>query len=189
MILARPLVRPTLLPLAVGATLSSALREEFRLPLALKWPNDILVGGAGRPMRKLCGILTDEVLSPTLGRAVVVGIGVNVTFDRETFSPALGERVAALEEYVSPAPPLERVESIAVDSVDLAGRMLSSTEGARQARELCSSLLHGVGQRVSVDGHAAGTIEALGDDGELWLTTSTDRVAIWAGDVRVEEGR
>jgi len=188
-VLPRPSEHAGLLPLTIGARLTSALHERFALPLALKWPNDILVGEPGQPMRKLSGILADEVASPTLGRAVVAGVGVNVRLDRATVPSALRERVASLDEYLSPAPTLDEVETIVVNSAIGAVRWLSSPEGAGPARDLCRKWLYGVGRPVTVDGQPAGTLERLGDEGELWLTTSSDRVSIWAGDVRVEENR
>jgi len=157
------------------------------VPLALKWPNDLLVRVAGRPPRKLSGILTDEVTSPTLGRAIVAGVGVNVRLPHESLPASLADRVAALDEFVSPPPELDDVEQIVSRSALGAVEWLSSTGGVPEARALCRKLLYGVGRPVSVDGEPAGTLAELGDEGELWLTTATDRVAIWAGDVRVEE--
>jgi BirA family biotin operon repressor/biotin-[acetyl-CoA-carboxylase] ligase len=186
-VLPRPREHPGLLPLTVGAVLASALRKEYAVPLALKWPNDLLVVETGRLPRKLSGILTDEVASPTLGRAVVAGIGVNVRLDRESISSPLSERTAALDEFVSPPPRLEEVEALVVASALGAAQRLSSADGARTARALCRELLYGVGRPVTVDGQPTGTLEALGDEGELWIAASNDRVAIWAGDVRVEE--
>ncbi|MGD1099757.1 MAG: biotin--[acetyl-CoA-carboxylase] ligase [Thermoplasmata archaeon] len=188
-LLPRPSEHPGLLPLTVGARLASALRDVYSVPLALKWPNDLLVREPDRPPRKLSGILTDEVASPTLGRAVVAGVGVNVRLDRGSLPSPLSESVAALEEFVSPPPELEDVEALVVAAALGAAHWLSSEEGARRARDLCRELLYGVGRPVTVDGRPAGTIEALGEEGELLLATSTDRVAIWAGDVRVEEAR
>jgi len=185
-VLRRPSEHPGLLPLTIGARLASALYERFALPLALKWPNDILVGEVGQPMRKLSGILADEVASPTLGLAVVAGVGVNVRLERETVPATLRGRVASLDEFVSPAPTLEEVEAIVVNSALGAARGLSSPEGVRPARELCRKWLYGVGRPVTVDGQPAGILEGLGDEGELWLATPTDRVAVWAGDVRLE---
>ncbi len=185
-VLSRPRDHGGLLPLTVGAVLASALRKEYSVPVVLKWPNDLLVLEPGRHPRKLSGILTDDVASPALGRAVVAGVGLNVRLDRNSLSSSLAERVAALDEFVTPPPPLEEVEALVVESALSAAQRLFSDDGARKARDLCRELLYGVGRRVTVDGRPAGTLEALGDEGELWITTSTDRVAIWAGDVRVE---
>ncbi len=186
-VLPRPTEHPGLLPLTVGAQLASALRHAYRVPLVLQWPNDLLVHEDGRAVRKVSGILTDEVASPTLGHACVVGVGVNVRLDRASVAPHLASRVAALDEFLSRPPRLEEVERIVFDSATRASSWLSSPPGVRRARELCRELLYGVGRRVSVDGAPAGTIAALGDEGELVVTTETDRVAVWAGDVRVEE--
>jgi BirA family transcriptional regulator, biotin operon repressor / biotin---[acetyl-CoA-carboxylase] ligase len=186
-VLRRPHEHPGLLPLAIGARLAFALRDEYGLPLALKWPNDILLCEAGRPARKLSWILTDDVGSPTLGRAVVAGIGVNVRLDRNALPVSLGGSVASLDELVSPPPELDRVEAIVVASAFGASEELSRPGGAGPVRELCRRLLYGVGRSVTVDGRPVGTIEGLGEEGELWVATPHDRMAIWAGDVRVME--
>jgi len=183
----RPADHAGLLPLAIGARLASGLTEAYAAPLVLKWPNDVLVRSPGSPPRKLAGILADEVASPALGRAMVAGVGVNVRLDPSILPPPLQDSVAALDEFTASPPAPEEVESIVVDSVVGAAHLLSTAEGARRARALCRRMLYGVGRPVTVDGAPAGTIEALGDDGELWLATPTNRVAIWTGDVRVQE--
>ncbi len=185
--LPRPREHPGLLPLTVGARLASAFRAAYGVPVALKWPNDLLIREDGRTARKLSGILIDEVASPTLGHAAVVGIGVNVRREMGAWPPHLAGRVAALDEFVSPPPRLDEVERVVVTAAEEASDWLSSGTGARRARALCRQLLYGMGRPVTVDGHPAGTITELGEEGELVLTTPTDRVAIWAGDVRVEE--
>lgn len=187
LIVPRPREHPGLLPLTVGARLAVALREAYRVPVALKWPNDIVTLRDDGTSRKISGILIDEVASPTLGHAVVVGVGVNVRRDRAAHPGHLVERAATLEEFVTPPPRLDAVERIVVGSTLEASEWLSSGMGVRRARGLCRRLLYGVGRPVTVDGAPAGTISALGDEGELVLTTPTDRVAIWAGDVRVLE--
>ena len=186
MVLARPAEHPGLLPLAVGGHLVEAFRTDYSLPVSLKWPNDLLVRRADGSMGKLSGILTDEVASPTLGRAAVVGVGVNVRLDRRALPSELGDSVAALDEFVRPAPTLDKVEAQVVRAALGAVQDLSRPGGADRSRALCRTYLYGVGRPVRVDGVPAGTIEALGEDGELWLSTPNDRVAVWAGDVRVE---
>lgn len=47
--------------------------EDFGLSAAIKWPNDVYVGG-----KKICGILIENSFSGAFIRYSVVGIGVNV---------------------------------------------------------------------------------------------------------------
>ena len=54
--------------LAVG----DALQEATGLRTDIKWPNDLLSGE-----RKICGILAEAIETP-VGRAVIVGIGINL---------------------------------------------------------------------------------------------------------------
>ena len=65
------------LSLLVGMAVVDALREGAGLPAALKWPNDVLVGG-----RKICGILSERVDTPG-GDLAVLGIGINVALRAE----------------------------------------------------------------------------------------------------------
>lgn len=68
-----PAARRAWLPLLVGLSLRRAVRRVARLEAALKWPNDLVVGG-----RKLAGILAQVV-----GDAAVVGVGLNVSTRRD----------------------------------------------------------------------------------------------------------
>lgn len=64
------------LPLLAGIALAEVVRDACGVPAALKWPNDLLLGG-GDAWRKGAGILA-EAVSTADGMAIVVGIGVNV---------------------------------------------------------------------------------------------------------------
>jgi BirA family biotin operon repressor/biotin-[acetyl-CoA-carboxylase] ligase len=57
--------------LAVG----DALREAAGVQTDIKWPNDLLSGE-----RKICGILAETIDTPG-GRAVIIGIGINLRPD------------------------------------------------------------------------------------------------------------
>jgi BirA family biotin operon repressor/biotin-[acetyl-CoA-carboxylase] ligase len=61
------------LSLAVGVAVADALRNAAVPGIALKWPNDVLAGGA-----KLGGILIEMVAGAAGSCRVVVGIGLNV---------------------------------------------------------------------------------------------------------------
>src|SRR5699024_478375 len=72
------------LPLVTGLGVADALAEVGGVRPALKWPNDVLVGG-----RKIAGILVEMSTVPAGGDfgvrmpAVVVGVGLNVGLTRE----------------------------------------------------------------------------------------------------------
>jgi BirA family biotin operon repressor/biotin-[acetyl-CoA-carboxylase] ligase len=74
------LLRPTipqdhwpLITFAAALAVADALHEASDLQADIKWPNDLLSGE-----RKICGILAEAIETPT-GRAVIVGIGINLT--------------------------------------------------------------------------------------------------------------
>lgn len=186
-VLAAPDSSSLLLPLALGARLLASFRSRYGVPVAIKWPNDLLVLAAGRPPRKLGGILVDRVASPTLGMAAVAGIGLNVTLARAAVPPELVGYVASLGEFVGPVPELPALEAeVSAIALD-AARSLRTPDGPASAVRLCREMLYGVGRWATVDGRLRGRIVGLGDDGELWLDAGTGRVAIRAGDLRVEE--
>jgi BirA family biotin operon repressor/biotin-[acetyl-CoA-carboxylase] ligase len=68
-----PPARRAWIPLLAGIAVASALRRSAAVDALLKWPNDVLVGGA-----KLAGVLAE-----TRRDAVVVGVGINVSLRRQ----------------------------------------------------------------------------------------------------------
>jgi BirA family biotin operon repressor/biotin-[acetyl-CoA-carboxylase] ligase len=79
-----------LLPLVTGLALAQALERLGARP-ALKWPNDLLLGG-----RKVAGILCESRFVPRGGEAAVIGVGVNVALRAEDFPDELRERATSL---------------------------------------------------------------------------------------------
>ena len=65
------------LPLLTGVAVARALRQQAGVDAALKWPNDVLAGGA-----KLAGILAEQA-----GEAIVMGVGLNVAATRDELPP------------------------------------------------------------------------------------------------------
>ena len=175
----------SLLPLAVGARIGRALQERYGIRSVLKWPNDLLVVDDGTP-RKVCGILVDEVDSPTLGRAAVIGVGLNVSTALSAFPPEVRARIATLAQLVRPTPSLREVEELAAGAAESAADALGHPGGNEAILGECRSALHGVGHRATVDGTLSGVIAALGEEGELWLTTASGPVAVRSGDLVVE---
>lgn len=60
------------LSLVAGVTVASALKESVSIDCQLKWPNDVLIGGA-----KLAGLLIEIPQSSSTSCSVVTGIGIN----------------------------------------------------------------------------------------------------------------
>ena len=105
-----PAARLGWLPLLAGVAVATALREATGVTAVLKWPNDLLAGGA-----KLGGILAEAApASGTGGTAVVVGIGINVDTEPDELPPpgpgpggalaATSLRIAAAARPESSAP-------------------------------------------------------------------------------------
>ncbi|MBL7254842.1 biotin--[acetyl-CoA-carboxylase] ligase [Paractinoplanes lichenicola] len=75
------------LPLLAGVALREAAERVAEVEAALKWPNDLLVGGG-----KCAGILAEVA-----GDAVVVGIGLNVTTRAEELPETTGLPATSLK--------------------------------------------------------------------------------------------
>ncbi len=61
-----------LITLMTAVAVNETLRDACAVETDIKWPNDVLAGD-----KKLCGILA-ETVETAAGRAVVVGIGINL---------------------------------------------------------------------------------------------------------------
>ncbi len=79
------------LTLAVAATTASALNAATKVPLKLKWPNDLQAEG-----QKIAGILIEVKCEPDRVDYMVVGIGINVNQTRTDFPPQLRDRAGSL---------------------------------------------------------------------------------------------
>ena len=67
------------LPLLTGVAIVAAIEAQTGVRASLKWPNDVLAGGAQvSASGKLAGILAEQA-----GDAIVVGVGLNVSASRD----------------------------------------------------------------------------------------------------------
>lgn len=173
-----------LLSLAVAAHLARGLSDRYSVRLGLKWPNDVVDVELARTPRKLAGVLVDNVVTSDGGRALVVGLGVNVRVPRDAFPPRLWPHVTSLSDHLPDPPRVEEVESVAHESVLSAHQVLTTPAGERDTVEACRGLLVGVGREAWIDGHRAGRITSLGPDGELWLEGDAGRIAVRSGELR-----
>ncbi len=89
---ALPARHATPLTLLAGAALAHTVAEAGTTP-RLRWPNDLLVSGAGG-LRKAAGILTEMASDGERVRHIVLGVGLNV--NGLEFPPDLAERATSL---------------------------------------------------------------------------------------------
>ncbi|QEH67619.1 biotin--[acetyl-CoA-carboxylase] ligase [Cellulosilyticum sp. WCF-2] len=78
--LLRPNLEPgitTALAPLVAYSLVATLKEDYHLPVAIKWPNDVIING-----KKLAGILTEIETDGLHIKYVTVGVGINVNMQQ-----------------------------------------------------------------------------------------------------------
>jgi BirA family transcriptional regulator, biotin operon repressor / biotin---[acetyl-CoA-carboxylase] ligase len=95
-ILLRPALAARHLHLVVAAVAlgaAEACRDVAGVAVALKWPNDLLVGD-----RKLAGVLAEVLFDADEVTAVVVGIGLNVNWPRDLPADLAGTATALNHE-------------------------------------------------------------------------------------------
>jgi BirA family biotin operon repressor/biotin-[acetyl-CoA-carboxylase] ligase len=180
------------LPLLAGVAAAAAVRAVAGVDASLKWPNDVLAGGA-----KLGGILAERS-----GGAVVVGIGINVWHGRADLPADAYATSLALESGTA----LDAGAALAAGGPGLRERLLAglldglsrwylawrdqASPGDADACGLraeyarrCATL----GREVTVTMPGAapvhGTAAAVDQTGRLVVRTAAGLVPVTAGDV------
>jgi BirA family transcriptional regulator, biotin operon repressor / biotin---[acetyl-CoA-carboxylase] ligase len=171
-----PPARRAWIPLLAGVAAACALRSAAAVDAWLKWPNDVLVGGA-----KLAGILAEQHRD-----AVVVGVGINVTLGRP--------------DLPGPAATSLLLENAAVlDRTELLGAVLrelehwyrpeaaagDADESGLRAEYLSRCATIGRPVRVELPGGRvlAGIAADVDGGGRLVVRTASGPIPVSAGDV------
>ena len=159
--------------LAVG----DALREAGGVQSDIKWPNDLLSGE-----RKICGILAEAIDTP-VGRAVILGIGINLT--ENAFPPELANVATSVAEASGGPPDREQLLAALLDALS---RWYSLLEEPGQIVDAWSNRSsYAMGKLVQVsngDDIWQGTTCGVEPDGALRLRTASGEIKlVRAGDV------
>jgi BirA family biotin operon repressor/biotin-[acetyl-CoA-carboxylase] ligase len=143
--------------------------------IRVKWPNDLLVGGA-----KAGGILIDSGAAPAGGLWLAVGVGANLAeAPKDTPYPATS--LAAHGAAPRPAEALAALDSGFSRWLDV-----WETQGFEPIRAAWTARAYGLGQPCTVslgDRAINGINEGLDADGALLLRVGGARQRITAGDV------
>jgi BirA family biotin operon repressor/biotin-[acetyl-CoA-carboxylase] ligase len=179
--LARRIRRPArelaALSLVAGVAAVRALRALGVAQAALKWPNDLLAGGA-----KLGGILV-ETRAARGATLAVFGIGINCR-GADELGRRLRRPVACLDQFIA----VDEDEAIAKIALALMAALDAfEAKGFEAARGEWESLHAHAGQRLKIrlaDGRSVTGIAAgLAEDGALSLRTRAGLRAIRSGRV------
>jgi BirA family biotin operon repressor/biotin-[acetyl-CoA-carboxylase] ligase len=155
------------------------------VPLALKWPNDLVAPDGA----KVGGLLLETTIVDERVGSAVIGIGINVNWPRAAM-PA---------EIAAGATSLSDLAGTSVDRADLLDALLDALDAELVAleagvsplpryREACATLGTEVGVETA-DGRVTGRAAEIDDGGALVLETSSGRVALTSGEiVRIRAG-
>jgi BirA family biotin operon repressor/biotin-[acetyl-CoA-carboxylase] ligase len=169
-----------LLTLMAALAVHDALLHACSLQTDIKWPNDVHAGG-----RKLCGILAETVESET-GRAVVIGIGINLS--ESAFPEELKSIATSVEAETEKPVDRELLIEELVRALGKKYEALQSSGGATLTLgEWTERSSYAVGKSVRVElGNETieGITRGLEPDGALRVETVAGKIElVRAGDV------
>ncbi len=181
-ILLRPklaLDRWPLITFVAALATGDALLEASEVQTDIKWPNDLLAND-----RKICGILAEAIETPA-GRAVVLGIGINLT--NQAFPGDLVNVATSVANESGRAAEREAILAALLQALARWYSLLHEPEGAEKIVAAWSSRSsYATGKLVQVtngdetlQGHTCG----VESDGALRLETAQGVQLIRAGDV------
>lgn len=162
------------IPLTTGVAVAEAIEAAANLSVSLKWPNDIVLGN-----KKLGGILCESSTKGPSAWNVIVGIGINVNWEKEHFPGALKNTATSLaieaqhqiDRRVLFTTLLSRLETNYE-------RLLSSDLSSLQSSYVSRSST--IGRHVHVQLATGETIDGfainIGSEGELQVNPSATHV-------------
>jgi BirA family biotin operon repressor/biotin-[acetyl-CoA-carboxylase] ligase len=170
----------SLLPLMAAVAVHDALVDSCGLETDIKWPNDILAES-----RKLCGILA-ETVETSAGRAVVVGIGINLAAD--AFPAELRAVATSVQDATGARPDAEALLHSLIRALMARYESFRASDGPTAVRhEWTRRSSYASGKRVKVacvNEEFAGTTRGLESDGALRVETDAGEIkVVRAGDV------
>lgn len=171
---------PTAVPIHVGLAVARAIEHVTGIHTGLKWPNDVVVPGAG----KVAGILCEGALGDATAEYVIAGIGINVN-QRLDQLPA-DTRGSATSLALVTGREVERAALAAalIDEIRaFAGAAGEPLDGAALLAFTRRDVLRG--HEVLIDGRPAGTAAGIMPDGALGLDTDGRRRIVRGGTVRL----
>jgi len=172
--------RRTLITLAAGVAVASAIRAATGLPAAIKWPNDVVI-----ERRKLAGILVEAVNYGETRGFVVLGVGVNL--QQAAFPVELAARATSIEAETGR--PADRAQVLGEVLASLAEAYADLVAGRFDAilsawRRLASPMWSSVIEWDTPSGVLRGQVEDIDRTGALIVRVGDRLERLIAGEVR-----
>lgn len=184
-LLLRPSFAPDTAPgvtLVMALAVSEAFRRIAKTDTAIKWPNDLVIGG-----KKVCGILTEMSVEMDAINYVVIGVGLNV--NGENFSEELKNKATSLKLETGKV--ISRASLVAETMKYFEEYYASYCEHGNLSGliELYNSRLVSLNREVLVldpKGEFGGISRGINETGELMVEKEDGTVvAVYAGEVSV----
>lgn len=178
-----PLQQAPQLTFLSAVAVAETLNEMCQLHAEVKWPNDILVGGA-----KISGLLNEMNAETEKIHFVILGIGINLNMLTEQFPQELN--YPATSAFLETGKPVDRLLFLQTFLRRLDTYYLElKHQGFAPIRRRWETLCNIMNQQVEVDGGNSivrGTVVGLDVDGALRLQLDNGQVErVLAGDVRI----
>lgn len=173
-----PTDRLGIISITAGLAVAEAITTLTELAPLCKWPNDIILNG-----RKVCGILSESLLTSDNPPAVVIGIGINV--NQTDFPPELHRTATSLAIEAGKA--FERLNVLRA-ILSSFGKWFTFLEVGESEAILAKWEEHSFlrGKEITIDHNGklvkgiAGTIDP---DGSLYIHTDGQDMKVFAGDI------
>lgn len=180
-----PVTSSAAVTLSCGLSLCQVLRQHG-INAQVKWPNDLYLGNA-----KLGGLLTELADNGSGGRALVVGLGINVFLDHEQ-RKQIGQAAACLADVISP-------KTLSTDAEAWLSLLIQALlhalhryviQGFAEDRAAFMACCAWMGEEVSILNPTgitcSGVLMGVDESGQLLLRLPDDtQVAIHAGDLHL----
>jgi BirA family biotin operon repressor/biotin-[acetyl-CoA-carboxylase] ligase len=166
-----------LISLYVSLCVAKAIESSTGVAARCKWPNDVLAGG-----KKISGILSEAVFSPSDRISVVIGIGVNVL--ETEFPPELRQTATSIALAGGKVTDRSAVLCAILEELEQSYPMLDDKKGdALIAAWSARSMMLGAAIEIAQDGRVVrGTASGIADDGRLVVENEEGTHYIVAGD-------
>jgi BirA family biotin operon repressor/biotin-[acetyl-CoA-carboxylase] ligase len=173
-------LRPELEPrIALASAVAVVETLAPLVPLVIRWPNDLEVGG-----RKLGGILPERI-ETSLGVRVLIGIGLNVETRLDNAPPAIRRMAVSLREVAGEAPlEMDALFGRLLEQVGSVLERLARDDAALADRWRQLDALRGRLVRIDVGTRTiTGIASGIDAEGALLVATERETIRLFGGRV------